>query len=239
MVPREEKHKTPTAKKVDDRQDNILEDSARSSTHGQIKGPQIEVPVEEPRKKELEDLRKSLEAEKSKAEQYLTSLKYLKAEFENYQKRTMKEMDDLAKRGSERLARKLLGIVDDFERTVKAGKTVPEPKKLLSGIEMILNELLKILKSEGIVRIEAIGKKFDPDLHEAIAVVKTDKYQADTIIEEQKVGYMFEGRVLRPSMVVVAKPPEKRSDAEVKGDESREDENESRSDKDKGINKGA
>jgi len=239
MAPREEKHKAPTGEKNEDQNDNTLEEPAESLTHGQIKSQQVEVPVEEPREKELDELKKSLEAEKSKAEQYLTSLKYLKAEFENYQKRTMKEMDELARRGSERLARKLLGVVDDFERTIKASKAVSEPKKLLSGIEMILNELLKILKSEGIVKIEAVEKKFDPDIHEAVAVVQTDKYQADTIIEEQKVGYMFEGRVLRPSMVVVARPAEKRSDAENKSGVSSEDKNETRSDKDKGINKGA
>jgi molecular chaperone GrpE len=239
MTPHEEKRRASTAEKNDDQEDNTLEGPAKSLTHERIKGRQVEVQVEEPSERKLEELKKSLEAEKGKAEQYLTSLKYLKAEFENYQKRTMKEMDELGKRGSERLAGKLLGVVDDFERTINASKAVPEPKKLLSGIEMILNELLKILKSEGIVRIEAIGKKFDPELHEAVAVVQTDKYPADTVVEEQRVGYMFDGRVLRPSMVVVAKPPEKCSDTENESDVSGDDGNDTRSGKDKGINKGA
>nr|MDO8099584.1 nucleotide exchange factor GrpE [Candidatus Njordarchaeota archaeon] len=239
MAPREEKHKTATAKKSNDQESEAPEKSDESGSHVEIKGSQVEVPVEEPHERELEELMKALEEEKNKAEQYLNSLKYLKAEFENYQKRTTKEMDELAKRGSERLARKLLAVVDDFERTIAASKAVAEPKKLLSGVEMILKELLKILKSEGIVKIEALGRKFDPELHEAVAVTRTDKHPADTVIEEQRPGYMFEGRVLRPSMVAVAKPPEKSPIPEDVCKTSSEEGTETRSDKDKGINKGA
>jgi molecular chaperone GrpE len=169
------------------------------------------------KEKEIQALRKSLEEEKNKAEQYLTSLKYLKAEFENYQKRTAKDMDELVKRGSERLARKLLNVVDDFETTIKASKAVGESSKLLSGVEMILRELMKVLRSEGIEKIDAVGKKFDPELHEAMMVTKTDKCPQDTVVEELRPGYRFDGRVLRPSMVSVARPVDKvTSEGEVK-----------------------
>nr|MDO8135742.1 nucleotide exchange factor GrpE [Candidatus Njordarchaeum guaymaensis] len=87
--------------------------------------------------------------------------------------------------------------------------------------------------------IEALGKKFDPEIHEAVAVTRTDKYPADTVVEEHRAGYMFEGRVLRPSMVAVAKPIEKCPDPEGEGKMSGEEGNETRSDEDKGINKGA
>jgi molecular chaperone GrpE len=203
----------------------------------ETKKSKVEVQVEQPLEKELEELRKALEAEKNKAEQYLTSLKYLKAEFENFQKRTIKEMDELRKIGSERLAKKLLGVVDDFERTINACRNAAEPKKLLSGVEMILNELHKILKSEGIVKIDALGKKFDPEIHEAVAVVRTDKHPADTVVEEQRAGYMSEGRLLRPSMVVVAKPLEKLLDNKEESEPSAKEENKSRSDKGKAINR--
>ena len=161
------------------------------------------------KEKEILSLRKSLEEERNKAEQYLTSLKYLKAEFDNYQKRTAKDMDELVERGSERLARKLLNVVDDFETTIKASKAVGESSKLLSGVEMIQREFMKILRSEGIERIDAVGKKFDPELHEAMMVTKTDKCPQDTVVEELRPGYMFDGRVLRPSMVSVARPLDK------------------------------
>ena len=169
--------------------------------------------------KELETLKKSLQEEKNKAEQYLNSLKYLKAEFENYQKRNAKEMDELVKRGSERLARKLLGIVDDFERTINASKVIGDQSKLLAGVEMILKELLKTLRSEGIVKIEAVGKKFDPQLHESVAVSQTSNCPPGTIVEELRPGYMFDGRVIRPSMVTVANAPEKQSSLKTKSEE--------------------
>jgi molecular chaperone GrpE len=239
MAPHEDRHKTATASKNDDQESRALEKSAGSEDHEETKSNRAELSAEESREKELEELRKALEAEKNKGEQYLTSLKYLKAEFENYQKRTIKEMEELSKRGSERLAKKLLSVVDDFERTISACRSAAEPKKLLSGVEMILDELHKILRSEGIVKIDALGKKFNPEIHEAVAVVRTDKHPADTVVEEQKAGYMFEGRVLRPSMVAVAKPPEKCPDPGGERRTPGEEENGARSDKDKGINKGA
>jgi molecular chaperone GrpE len=169
--------------------------------------------TEDPKDKQIEGLRKSLDEEKKQSEQYLTSLKYLRAELENYQKRTARDMDELVKRGSERLARKLLGIVDDLERTINASNAIGESSKLISGIEMILKELLKILKSEGLVKIEAVGRKFTPELHEAVTVTKTDKCPVDTVIEEVRAGYKFDDRVLRPSMVVVSCLPEKNKPA--------------------------
>ena len=178
-----------------------------TTTDRQIASPKAA--TADPRDKELETLRKSLQEEKDRAEQYLNSLKYLKAEFENYQKRTAKEMDELVKRGSEKLARKLLGIVDDFERTINASKAIGEQSKLLVGVEMILKEFVKTLKSEGIVKIDAIGKKFDPQIHESVAVIQTSDCPPGTVIEEVRPGYMFDGRVIRPSMVTVANTPEK------------------------------
>lgn len=198
---------------------------------GKQSGPQEAATVES-KEKELEMLQKSLQEEKNRAEQYLTSLKYLKAEFENYQKRIAKDMDELVKRGSERLARKLLGIIDDFERTINASKAVGDQSKLLTGVEMILKELLKVLKSEGIVKIEAIGKKFDPGLHEAVMVTQTDKCPPDTVVEELRAGYKFEGRVLRPSMVAVANLPEKQSSPATESKEKGEDERETSSEAD-------
>jgi hypothetical protein len=97
---------------------------------------------------------------------------------------------------------------------------------------MILKELLKVLKSEGIVKIEAIGKKFDPGLHEAVMVTQTDKCPPDTVVEELRAGYKFEGRVLRPSMVAVANLPDKQSSPATESKEKGEDERETSSEAD-------
>lgn len=213
------------------------EESSKSETYQTVAESKPGLAKEAIVEEEVEALRKSLHDERERAEQYLTSLKYLKAEFENYQKRTAKDMDELVKRGSERLARKLLGVIDDFERTIKASKAVGESSKLLAGVEMILKELQKILKSEGIEKIDAVGKKFNPELHEAVMVTKTDKCAADIIVEELRPGYMFDGRVLRPSMVAVANPPEKQSSPACGDEESDGKEPENPHVTDKGINK--
>jgi molecular chaperone GrpE len=230
--------KSVTAKDKPKEATKAAEGSSKSETHQTVaeSKPELakEAIVEE---KEVEALRKSLHAERNRAEQYLTSLKYLKAEFENYQKRTAKDMDELVRRGSERLARKLLGVIDDFERTIKASEAVGESSKLLAGVEMILKELQKILKSEGIEKIDAVGKKFNPELHEAVTVTRTDKCVADTIVEELRPGYMFDGRVLRPSMVTVANPPEKQPSPACSEEESDEKESEDHDVTDKVTNK--
>jgi molecular chaperone GrpE len=211
-------------------------ETRKRTTESRAESPKA-VSIEE-KEKDIETLRKSLQEEKNRAEQYLTSLKYLKAEFENYQKRIAKDMDELVKRGSERLARKLLGVLDDFERTIKASKAVGESSKLLTGVEMILKELQKILKGEGIEKIDAVGKKFNPELHEAVMVTKTDKCAADTIVEELRPGYMFDGKVLRPSMVAVAKTPEKQSSPSCGDEVSDGEEQENHDPTDRVTNKG-
>jgi molecular chaperone GrpE len=214
---------------------NVLQEPSKTEAQKETANSHVETPkgtsIEE-KEKEIQALRKSLEEEKKRAEEYLTSLKYLKAEFENYQKRTAKDIDELFKRGSERLARKLLSVVDDFETTIKASKAVGDSSKLLTGVEMILREFMKILRSEGIEKIDSVGKKFNPELHEAVMVTKTDKCPPDTVVEEFRPGYMFDGRVLRPSMVSVANPIEKtsptREDKELAAEASNNDDEEAK-----------
>ncbi|WXG46348.1 MAG: nucleotide exchange factor GrpE [Candidatus Atabeyarchaeum deiterrae] len=215
MMTTHEKQKSVSPKDEKSQAEKTIEESLEmKSRASREESKEIQkTATEDPKEKQIEALRKSLDEEKKKSEQYLTSLKYLRAELENYQKRTARDMDELVKRGSERLAGKLLGIVDDLERTINASKAIGESSKLISGIEMILKELLKILKSEGIVKIEAVGRKFTPELHEAVTVTKTDKCPVDTVIEEVRAGYKFDDRVLRPSMVVVSCLPEKNKPA--------------------------
>jgi len=161
--------------------------------------------VEEVSPRELESLRKTLKEAQGKADEYLNRLKYLQADFENYQKRIRKEMDDLARQGSERVVTKLIGIIDDLERAVKVGRETEDKKGLLEGVEMVSNQLFQILQQEGLSRIEAVGKPFDPNQHEAVSHVETCDYPDNIVINELRRGYMLNGKVVRPSMVEVAK----------------------------------
>ena len=150
-------------------------------------------------------LKEALEREKERADEYLNRLKYLQADFENYQKRVEREREELVKRGSEELILKLLGVVDDLERAIEASKSSSDREVLVSGVEMVLKQLQATLAEEGLSQIEAVGRPLDPELHEAIATVETDQYPENIIVRVLRKGYSLNGRVIRPSMVEVAK----------------------------------
>lgn len=137
----------------------------------------------------------------------MNRLKYLQADFENYQKRVKREQEELVKRGSEELIVKLLGVVDDLERAIEASKNSSDKKLLVSGVEMVLKKLQATLAEEGVSQIEAVGKPLDPELHEAIATVETDQCPENIIVRVLRKGYSLNGKLIRPSMVEVAKKP--------------------------------
>jgi molecular chaperone GrpE len=152
---------------------------------------------------ELKDLRESLEKERKRAEEYLVQIKYLQADFDNYSKRLKKELEEQVKRGSERLIIKLLPILDDLERAVEVSEGEGNP--LQDGVKMILKRLKDTLSEEGLSEIEALGKSFDPLRHEAVRGVETSEHPEGVVLKVLRKGYVFNGRVLRPSLVEVSK----------------------------------
>jgi len=150
-------------------------------------------------------LKEALEQEKAKADEYLNRLKYLQADFENYQKRVEREREELLKRGNEELIMKLLSVVDDLERAVEAGKSSSDKEVLVSGVEMVLKQFQAALAEEGLSQIEAVGKPLDPELHEAVSTVETDQCPENIIVRVLRKGYSLNGKVIRPSVVEVAK----------------------------------
>jgi len=152
-------------------------------------------------------LKEALEREKERAEEYLNRLKYLQADFQNYQRRVEREREELVKRGNEELILKLLSVVDDLERAVEAGKSLSDKEVLVSGVEMVLKQFQAALAEEGLSQIEAVGKPLDPELHEAVATVETNHYPENIIVRVLRKGYSLNGKVIRPSMVEVAKKP--------------------------------
>lgn len=156
---------------------------------------------------DLESLKKSLEEEKKKADDYLNRLKYLQADFENYRKRTEKEKAEILNREKTRLITRLLVVLDELELAIKNGKNAQNKDTIVEGVEMVYNKFQKLLYEEGLCEIEALGKTFDPQFHEAALVVQTDTHPNNTIIEELRKGFMVNGKVVRPSSVKVAKKP--------------------------------
>jgi molecular chaperone GrpE len=150
---------------------------------------------------DLAALEKTLEDERKRNEEYLTSLRYLQADFENYRKRVDREIRELEEFSTLGLVRKLIPVLDDLDLAVEtAGRA--EDKGILEGVKMVQKSLNTALESEGLHKIKAVGEPFNPSTHEAVDKVQ-GKDASDKVIEEMRKGYTFKGKVLRPSAVKV------------------------------------
>lgn len=131
------------------------------------------------------------------------------ADFENYRKRIERERGETQSRIVAEVARKLLPVVDNLARALDAERSVEtqeskEFRHFLHGVELISKQLNAVLESLGVQPITAVGERFDPHIHEAVATEASDEYEPDTVTEEITRGYRIGDRLLRPSMVKVA-----------------------------------
>lgn len=130
---------------------------------------------------------------------------FLMAEFDNFRKRTFKEKGEIIKNAAEKVLGGLLPIVDDFERGLEANRNSDDSETLKQGMELIYNKLIKFLEQNGVKAIESTGTDFNPDIHEAIAMVPaTDDSQKGKVIDTPTKGYTINDKVLRHAKVVVA-----------------------------------
>ena len=158
----------------------------------------------------VDQLEQLLDCERKRAEDYLTRLRYLQADLENFKKRFDSEAEQIKNYCTERLVIQLLDVVDELELAVKNGEISTSPESLIEGVEMTLKKLRKVLEQEGVTPIESPeGKAFDPTRHNAIAAVEQDDVEDGTVIEEIRKGYMMKGKVIRPTIVKVAVKPSK------------------------------
>jgi molecular chaperone GrpE len=146
-----------------------------------------------------------LEKARAEAESYLDDLRRLQADFDNYRKRTLREQTARAASASQALVARLLPVLDDFELAVSSAEQSRDFDRMLKGVEMVFGELREVLESEGLVRIEAEGKPFDPERHEAVIAVEEEGTEPGTVVDIVRAGYELRGKVLRPAMVKVAK----------------------------------
>lgn len=164
-------------------------------------------PDRESESEEIEQLRDEVSSAKAEAAEIYDRLLRHSAEFENYKKRVQRQMEDHKKYANEELIKDLLTVVDNLERALNAaGERKAESDACMAeGIEMTLNEILKILKKHDVTPVEAVGKPFDPTYHEAIMQEETDEHPENTVIGEMQKGYLLHDRLIRPAMVVVSK----------------------------------
>lgn len=140
----------------------------------------------------------------------------LQAEFENFRKRQQREREEFKRQGKERILGELPGVVDNLERALQhAGAAGAAPETLAQGVDLVCKQLQEVLTRFGAEPIVALGRTFDPHLHEAMARVETSGDPPDgTVVEEYRRGYLLDGRVLRPALVAVAKMADEEGDQE-------------------------
>jgi molecular chaperone GrpE len=203
------KAKTAEEKKKEEVLENImeeLEEEAKEKEAAQTPDTQEEEnDAEEKATVEKEDKKKE---KKNPLQEKIDELndKVLRqmAEFENFRKRTDKEKSQQFELGQGNVLEKLLPVVDNFERGLAA---VPEAEKdgaFADGMNKIYKQLIKQLEDLGVTPIEAVGKEFDPNLHNAVMQVESQEYESGIVAQELQKGYMFHDTVLRHSMVAVA-----------------------------------
>jgi molecular chaperone GrpE len=157
----------------------------------------------------IKELEAKLEAKEKEAVETYDRLLRASAEFDNYKKRSSREMEEFRKFANQSLIKEMLSVVDNLElamNSTNGHKAID--KDLLQGLEMTHKEILKVFEKFNVKPIDAKGQPFDPTFHEAVMQEETNDSPKNTVVNELQRGYMIHDRLLRPSMVVVAKPKE-------------------------------
>ena len=194
-------------------------------------------PIEPPKKggteapppsDQMEELRHQLKETTSqkqenerKAKEYLDRIKRLQADMENLQKITKRQVETVTKQASERLLLKLMPSLDalrEAEKVANSGNSLPR-EEIAVGLKMLQQQLSEVLRTEGLEEIPAVDQEFDPERHEVVSYVETDEKPENTVIEEIRKGYMLNGKVIRPSLVVISKKSPAKEEGPI-GDEA-------------------
>jgi molecular chaperone GrpE len=139
------------------------------------------------------------------------------ADFDNFRKRTRRELEDTRKAGREELLKDLLPVFDNLERAMTSAERATEVKPVAEGLKMVLRQFADTLGRSGIARVPTVGSQFDPGVHEAIQQVETDEHPPGTVVAEVQPGYLQGERLVRAAMVVVAKPKSEPASDEAGG----------------------
>lgn len=153
-----------------------------------------------------EEADKAEEASDDDAKYGALNKKYMRlaADFQNFKRRTDKEKSDIYQYANEKIALDIIEVMDNFERALKQGSEC-EDKKFVEGVEKIYKQLKTVLDKNKIEEIEAKDKEFDPNFHNAVMAEDNPDYESGIVIEDMQKGYTLNGKVIRPSMVKVAK----------------------------------
>jgi len=172
---------------------------------------------------ELEELREAVESLQKEKDELFAKLQRVSADYANFQKRVPKQIADTLGYEKERLIKTLLPALDNFEHTLQKAHSAEDVDVLVKGVRIIYDQMLDILKSHNVERIEALGTTFDPAVHEAMTQQSDPEKEANIVLEEFQSGYRLNGRVIRPSKVIVNKPKvDRQADQQGAGKEADE-----------------
>jgi molecular chaperone GrpE len=157
---------------------------------------------------DLEKLRAQVQTAEEERATFKDLLQRTRADFENYQKRMQRDLAQERRYAQAPLAKDLLPALDNLNRALAAAKQVGESGPLVQGVNMVQTQILDVLRRHGITPIEAQGKPFDPNLHQAVMQTPTMAVPPQTVVQVVEQGFMIHDRVLRPASVVVAAPVE-------------------------------
>jgi molecular chaperone GrpE len=167
----------------------------------------------------IEDLKAELAATEKAGKEFEDRYMRLCAEFENYKKRSAREAQDFRKFANEALIKDLLPVIDNLERAIQSSspqENHPENfnGSIIEGVQMTLNEILKVLERFHAKPIDSLGQPFDPNYHEAVGQEESDEHEDNIVVREFQRGYLLHDRLIRPAMVMVSKAVSKPAAAE-------------------------
>lgn len=172
--------------------------------------PDENLPVETNDASEVVDPQAALREERDKLRDQLLRTA---ADFDNFRKRTRKDLEDAERRGKEDVIREVLPVLDNLERALGASSALSpeaganEVQAIVEGVKMVLKLCEDQVGRMGLARVQAVGERFDPSLHDAIQQVETDEHTPGTVVQEIVAGYRLGDKLVRPAMVIVARKP--------------------------------
>ena len=191
------------AKKAEDAEKT--KDTDKDTSEKDDKTEKTEETSDEDNKKEKDGFFKKKKKDKKdeQIEDLNDRLKRQMAEFDNFRKRTEKEKTQMFDMGARTIIEKILPVVDNFERGLAAVSEDEKESAFVDGMDKVYKQLLTELDAAGVKPIEAVGKEFDPEFHNAVMQVESDEYESGVVAQELQKGYMYKDSVVRHSMVAV------------------------------------
>ena len=204
------KNKEKEEQKIEEKAEKIAEEKIEKAEE------KVEDIAREVKLSELDILKQSLEEKQKQADEYKAEYLRSVAEYQTLRNRTEKEKCEYINFGKAKILERQIGIYDVFEQAMISVRAGQDLKSIKVGLEMIYNEFSKMLKEEGVEKIECLNKPFDHNVCEALDQVETDDVEEGTVLAVYQNGYKLNGKLMRPARVKVAK---KKSDEQISSED--------------------